>query len=211
MREDYDEEFWEKHSVTRPADPIAAVDGFERLLDTNPPESAIQSFLEDFPWILSEQFPHCHFILPRFSMGGQYVTDFVAPERSSGGTMWMLIEIERSNCQLTTKTGDYAETVRHAIRQVKDWKRWLLDNQDLAARSRALGGLGLHDISRMVVGHVVVGRRSSVTPRFNLLREETLQNDRIEVKTYDRLLDWARKRAEFWAGYDRSCRSMFGK
>ena len=131
MREDYDEEFWENHSVTRPTDPIGAVESFERLLNTNPPESSIQAYLEACPWILSEQFPHCHFILPRFALGGQYVTDFVAPERCSGGTIWMLIEIERATGPLTTKSGDYSGIVRHAIRQVKDWKRWLLDNQDV--------------------------------------------------------------------------------
>lgn len=136
------------------------------------------------------------------------MTDFVAPERSSGGTIWMLIEIERADCKLTTRSGDYAEIVRHSIRQVKDWKRWLLDNQDVAARSRALGGLGLHDITRQVVGRVVVGRRSAVNDRFNILREETFQNDLIQVVTYDNLLDWARKRASFWACYDQNARKL---
>lgn len=46
MRENYDESFWDKHTVTRPSDPMGAVDEFERLLDVNPSESEIQLYLE---------------------------------------------------------------------------------------------------------------------------------------------------------------------
>ena len=112
----------------------------------------------------------------------------------------MLIEIERSDAKLTTTHGDYAETVRRAVRQVKDWRCWLLENQDIAKRERTHGGLGLFDMSRIVIGHVLVGRRSAMTPRFNMLRNETLSNDVIQIQTYDGIIEWARNRARFWMG-----------
>ena len=198
MREDYDQEFWDRYSVARPEQPLRLVDRFEQFINRNPPEVDIQNYLQNNPWLLSEQFPHCYHILPRFSLSGQYVTDFIAPERSSGGTFWMLIEIERPDCKLVTKDGEFAVTVRRAVRQVRDWKTWLKDNQDVARKSRLSGGLGLHDMTRMLCGHVIVGRRSNVTNRFNQLRNELFENEVIEVYTYDRIIDWARRRANYW-------------
>lgn len=201
MRGEYDAEFWERFAVTRPKDPLGLVDKFERLLDKDPPERDVQSFLEDNPWLLSEQLPHCHFILPQFSLGGQYVPDFIAPERSSGGTQWFLIEIEKPRAQLVTKKGLFAETVRHAIQQVQDWKMWLNDNQDIARKPRLEGGLGLDDMSRILIGQVIVGRRSDVTPRYNQLREQLMDSDAIQIITYDHMTEWLRERANFWAGF----------
>ena len=130
MREDYDFEFWEKYAVTRPNSPLELVEKFRKLIDSNPPESDVQYFLEENPWLLSVHFPHCHYLLPRFSLAGQFIPDFIAPERCSGDTMWMLIELERPSAKLLTKRGEFAETVRTALGQVRDWKRWLQDNQN---------------------------------------------------------------------------------
>jgi hypothetical protein len=209
MREDYDDEFWEAHSVERPRGKcVDTVREFEELLDREPNEAEVQKALEAQPWILAEQHPHCHFVLPQFSLSGMYVTDFVLPERSSAGTFWYLVEIEKPKAKLVTRDGQLAKTVRIAVQQVKDWKTWLLNNQDVAARQRSKGGLGLHDISRMVLGTVIVGRRSDVTERFNELREQEWAGSQIKIMTYDRLIDCARQRAEHWDNYDKSIDKM---
>lgn len=201
MRTDYDDEFWESVSVSRPSDPIAVVDDFERLLSDNPPEAQLQKYLEQFPWLLTEQFPHAYAALPQFRFGDQYIADFVIPERCSGDTHWMLVEIERSDAILTTKNGEFSQAVRTAIRQVKDWRRWLRHNFEVAKRHRRHGGLSLHDMSDYQIGYIVIGRRDKVTPRFNDLRTELLNSDLIDIVTYDRICEWARKRANFWNGY----------
>lgn len=202
MREEYDEEFWEKHSVNRPRDPVAVTKQFELLINKNPPELEVQKFLERNPWLLSVQHPHCHYILPEFSLNGQYRCDFIAPERCSGHTNWYLIEIERPHAQLMTKKGEFAETVRHAVQQIKDWRMWLWENQETAKKLRISGGLGLHDMSRLITGQVIVGRRTQVTERYNQLRADLLEHDAIELVTYDRIIEWALKRAEYFELYD---------
>ncbi len=205
MREDYDDKFWDEHSVERPRGCcVKVVQEFEDLLDREPNETEVQKFLEAQPWILAEQHPHCHFVLPQFRLSDMYVTDFVLPERSSAGTIWYLVEIEKPKVMLVTKAGQLAETVRVAVQQAKDWKTWLLNNQDVAIRSRSKGGLGLHDISRMVCGTVIVGRRSDGSARFNELREQEWAGSQITIMTYDRVVERARLRAEHWDVYDAS-------
>jgi len=210
MREDFDEAFWESHYAERPRGKcVESVEKFENLLDRAPNEIEVQKALEEQPWILAEQHPHCHYVLPQFRLSDMYVTDFVLPERCSGGTFWYLVEIEKPKVKLVTKSGQLAETVRVAVQQVKDWKTWLLNNQDVAIRTRSKGGLGLHDISRMVVGTVIVGRRSDVDARFNELREQIWTDSHITIMTYDRVVERARLRGEHWDDYDKSLDRMF--
>lgn len=201
MREEYDDEFWEKHSIRRPRNLVNIVTSFEELIDSCPHERDIQKFIEGVPWLLSEQFPHCHAILPQFSFSGQYVADFVAPERSSGGTLWFLIEIERPDHRLLTKDGEFTAPVRKAIAQVRDWIMWLRSNQEVARKPRMHGGLGLHDITNMIIGRVIIGRRALANDRFNQLRNHLLTHEGIQISTYDSMIEWCKKRAEFWDGY----------
>lgn len=209
MREDYDEEFWESRFAERPrGNCVDAVNKFEELLDQEPNEAEVQKALEEQPWILAEQHPHCHYVLPQFRLSDMYVTDFVLPERNSGGTFWHLVEIEKPKVKLVTNGGQLAGTVRVAVQQVKDWKTWLLNNQDVASRPRSKGGLGLHDMSRLVSGTVIVGRRSEVSSRFNELREQILADSNITIMTYDRVAERARLRAEHWDGWDNSIDKM---
>jgi Domain of unknown function (DUF4263) len=115
--------------------------------------------------------------------------------------------IEPVNIPLITKEGNLSQRVRGGVQQVRDWRDWLLSNRDHAIRSVAQDGLGLGDIQGLW-GRVVVGRRSMVTPRFNQLRRQLADDSGIDIMTYDRLLDWFKKRAEHWKAWDESLQSM---
>ena len=54
------------------------------------------------------------------------------------------------------------QCLNHAIRQIQDWRSWLLANQGYAAGQRTENGLGLADINGNVLGLVLIGRRSSL-------------------------------------------------
>lgn len=206
----------EEHAVQRPSrtvqrpsrNSMAAADEFERLLNARVGENEIQAFIESVPIILSEQLPHCHHVIPKPKLGSEYVPDFLLPEMSSAGTDWYLVELEPVDDPLVTKQGQYAQRVREAIQQIKDWRSWLSHNLDYASRSKLQRGLGLQNISPRPVGWVVVGRKSAATDRFNQLRRQTWENDLINVMTYDRLLAHFRKRAEHWDSWDRRIASL---
>jgi Shedu protein SduA, C-terminal len=166
-----DLDWLKKFNVTRPFPAGGLADKFEQLLEEAPSEEAIQQFLAENPFILAEQLPHCHYVIPKFRFGGKYVSDFLVPEMTSGGTFWTLIELEPVNAQLITVSGHLAERVRVGVQQVKDWRDWLNNNRDHAIRSRDQDGLGLDDLTG-IWGWVIVGRRAMVSPRFNQLRKE---------------------------------------
>ncbi len=198
----------EEYSVQRPIGNCDAIaKEFERLLDAEVGENEIQAFIESYPIILSEQLPHCHHVVPKPKLGSEYVPDFLLPEISSGGTHWYLVELEPIGDVLVTKQGQLAQRVREAVQQIKDWRSWLSRNLDYASRPTAQRGLGLKDISVRPFGWVVVGRRSAIADRFNQLRQQTLEGDLIDIMTYDRLLDWYKKRAKHWDQWDRGLAS----
>jgi len=203
---DYDP-WLEKYVVERPVPISGLVRQFEQVLDTAKKEEDVQKFLTENPFILAEQLPHCHYVVPKFRFGGQYVSDFLLPEMTSGGTFWVLVELEPPNATLVTASGQLADRVRVGVQQVKDWRDWLVNNRDMATRPRSKNGLGLSDIQG-VWGWVVVGRRTHVSPRFNQLRSQIQNDSGIKIMTYDRLLDWFRNRAEHWEHWERTLGSL---
>ena len=204
----YDEADWlEEFHARRPVPISGLAERFEHVIKTAEREEDLQKFLAENPFILAEQLPHCHYVVPKFRFGGRYVSDFILPEIASSGRTWVLVELEPVNAQLVTQSGYLAERVRVGVQQVKDWHDWLMDNRDEAIRPRSRNGLGLEEIDD-IWGWVVVGRRSQVTDRFNQLRNQILKESRIVVMTYDRLLEWFKTRAAHWEEWDRSIRAL---
>ncbi|WP_425283575.1 Shedu anti-phage system protein SduA domain-containing protein [Methyloceanibacter stevinii] len=196
------EESWlEAFSVPRPSPTEGLADEFEKLLNDATSEEEIQRFLTANPFILAEQLPHCHHVIPKFRFGGKYVSDYLLPEMTSGGTFWTLVELEPANAQLVTASGHLGERVRGGVQQVKDWRDWLLNNLDHAIRPRDQDGLGLDNMAG-IWGWVIVGRRSMVTGRFNQLRKQIWDDSKITIMTYDRVLEWYRRREEHWQAWD---------
>jgi Shedu protein SduA, C-terminal len=206
---DYDD-WLERFSVPRPSGLAGLADRFEKLLDTAEREEELQKFFEENPFILADQLPHCHHVIPKFRLGGQFVTDFLLPEMTSGGTVWVLVELEPAQAQLVTAQGQLADRVRVGVQQLKDWRDWLRDNKDMAIRPRSKNGLGLDRIDG-IWSWAVVGRRSQVTERFNQLRAQVRNDSSIEILTYDRLLEWFKKRAQVFEAWDAHLKNLSGE
>lgn len=203
-----DRDDWlDEYMVHRPYPIGDLAERFEEAINSSQREEDLQDFLTRNPFILSEQFPHGTHVVPKFRFGGKYVSDFLISEITSGGTIWILVELEPVNIPLVTKAGHHSERVRGGVQQVRDWRDWLMSNRDHAMKSIAQDGLGLGDIQGLW-GRVVVGRRSMITPRFNQLRRQISDDSNIEIMTYDRLLEWFKKRANHWKAWDESLQSM---
>jgi hypothetical protein len=202
-----DDDWLEEFHAQRPVPIAGLADRFEDILSTAEREEDVQKFLADNPYILAEQLPHCHHVIPKFRFGGNYVSDFLLPEMTSGGTFWVLVELEPVNAKLVTASGQLAERVRTGVQQVRDWRNWLLNNRDMAIRPRSKNGLGLSSIEA-VPGWVVVGRRSQVTDRFNELRNQIQSDSSIDIMTFDRLLERFRARANHWERWEKTLNSL---
>jgi hypothetical protein len=193
----------DKFHARRPVPISGLTKRFESVLDAAAREEDVQQFFTENPFILAQQLPHCHHVIPKFRFGGEFVSDFLLAEMPSSGPAWVLVELEPVGAQLVTASGNLAERVRVGAQQVRDWRDWLLNNRDMAMRPRSKNGLGLSEIDD-VWGWVIVGRRTQVTSRFNQLRNQVLNDSRIEIMTYDRILERFRARAEYWEGWEKT-------
>lgn len=171
------------------------VDAFEQRLAVATREQDLQELFEAHPILLVQHLGggHGRWVLPRKRLGAEFVPDFVVGERSSEGYAWQLIELESPSARMFTKKGDPTAQLSHAIRQVKEWRAWLVNNQNYAARPRTDNGLGLTDISPNCPALILIGRRP--TPEgTNALRRQMTADDKIEIHTYDYLLEAAQGR-----------------
>jgi hypothetical protein len=122
--------------------PLNYEDDFEKCLTLARNENDIQQFLNANPYVLATQLGggHGRWVIPKKRLGAEYVPDFVVAERSSVGFEWYAVELESPKATMFTKAGNPSHTLLHAIRQIEDWRMWLQQNQNYAARPRTEDG-----------------------------------------------------------------------
>ena len=178
-----------------------AVNELERLVEADVSENELQKHLEIYPYILSQQFSHCHHVFPKVSLGSQYETDFMCLDIPSSGKEWIGIELESTQKKVITKKGRKTADLEHAIQQIRDWRGWITDNLSYARQSKEQNGLGLVDISPRFYGHVIIGRRKNYNPKFNELRRQLMRDELITIRSWDGIVKWARKRSKIFSGF----------
>lgn len=192
-------DFIETHTVTINHDAFpAALDELERMVDGGSTEGELQRHLEAHPYILSQQFAHCHHVFPKIALGIQYETDFMCLDIPSYGKEWIAVEIETPDKKVVTKRGRRTADLEHAIQQIHDWRTWITDNLSYARQSKEQNGLGLEDIGPRFYGYVIIGRRKDQNSKFNEIRRRILREELITVRSWDGIIEYARKRAKFY-------------
>jgi len=194
-------DFIENHSVQIDhAGFKAAVDELEDLVEKDASENELQKHIEIYPFILSQQFAHCHHVFPKIALGNQYETDFMCLDIPSSGKEWIGVELESPHKKVITKAGRRTADLEHSIQQVRDWRSWLTDNLSYARQSKEQNGLGLVDITPRFFGYVIIGRRTNFSRKFNELRRQLLRDELITVRSWDGIIEWARKRSKVFSG-----------
>lgn len=128
-------------------------------------------------------------VIPQKRLGSEFVTDFMIAEQLSPGYYWQAVELESPRVAMFTRAGDPARYLVHAIRQIQEWRAWLTSNQAYASRPREENGLGLLQVSPNLSGLIFIGRRSEVSNSTHALRRRMMEDLKIEIRTYDALLD----------------------
>jgi hypothetical protein len=154
-------------------------------------EKPIQRFIESCPQVLTALLSgQNRFLLPRRSLAGKYVPDFLVSDTDSLGIRWLLVELETPASSVTMSSrNDLDDNARKGVSQVKEWREWLQNNLGMARRSRREDGLGLVDIRPQSEGLVVVGRRSRLNSNSAAVRDSIREDSAIRVHTYDWLVD----------------------
>lgn len=175
-------------------------------------EKPVQNFLTDHPWMLTvEEGNQCRWVIPKKSLGGKFIPDFLVGRLDSTGLKWKLVELQSPKAQLFTKKDRPADQLREGIEQVLRWRRWLGKNRDQACRPTAQDGLGLVNIDYNTYGLVIIGRASE---RDEYNREHLSQlawEHRISIHSYDWLGREARgriaRRRDFSDGRCEECQA----
>jgi uncharacterized protein YjbI with pentapeptide repeats len=167
-----------------------AVRSFATILNAAKDERPLQKHLEQHPSLVLACIAPNHrgWVVPQMRLGSEYVADFMACGLTSLGHEWLGIELESPAAAMFLKNGEQSETLRHAIRQIHDWRDWITNNLDYARRPRQDSGLGLRDISGEFPGLILIGRRSELDPMTMQRRRRLSKELRIEIRTYDFLL-----------------------
>jgi hypothetical protein len=195
-------DYIEEHAVVLDHEQFTyAVDELTSLVDADAPESTLQSHLETYPYILSQQFAHCHHVFPKVCLGNQYVADFFCLDIPSSGEEWWGVELESPQKKVITKAGRKTADLEHPLQQIRDWRSWTTENLGYARGAREKNGLGLRNIQPRFYGYVVIGRRRNYSDAFNALRSQVFRDELIEIRSWDGIIDWARKRAAIFSAH----------
>jgi hypothetical protein len=172
------------------------IEGLRGALDAAVREQDVQSYLEQNPLLLIQHLGggHGRWVIPQKRLGAEHVTDFVIGDRDSMGRSWIAVELESPKARLFTSAGNPTRSLSHAERQIFDWRSWLVENQNYAARPREKKGLGLEDIDPALPGLILIGRRKDMPRETSALRRQMGKDSNIEIHTYDWLIDRAEGR-----------------
>lgn len=109
---------------------------------------------------------------------GSYKCDFAWLEDSSSGPEWVLVEIEKPNLKLFTKSGDPAKDLNHAIEQVRSWKRYFKNNP--AEKKRIFGAVARFRYI-LIAGEI----KDWLEPNAIKWRQDNNEDSDIEIRTMD--------------------------
>lgn len=166
-------------------------DRARRALSKAKCEGDMQKFLLNNPRCLVGHLGggHGRWVLPQFRLGSEYVADFILGERHSFGHHWQLVELECPTKKMFNKNGAPSATLTQAIRQIQDWRSWLHNNQNYAAKPLKDDGLGLIDIVGDCSGLILIGRRHDLNDELNARRRQMMRDLNIQIRTYDFLCE----------------------
>ena len=200
---------YQKERAARELEPYSALwdritteeaTSLQELLNDNPDEAALHVFLDANLKFLIQVLGsgHGRYQLSKKRLGAEFVPDFLVAAMSSIDIEWHAVEIESPRASADRRDGLPAEALNHAIAQIRDWRKWLMDNIDYARRPREQNGLGLVGIDSRVPGLILIGRRHAYPERFNEFRRQMIDQERIVIHSYDWLVDVAISNQSGW-------------
>ena len=184
----------------------------ETVIDSEGSERTVLEWLkkEENAWILPQALAVLHaavYAAPEFPFGTDYRADFVIMVPFSGGFDVHFVEMEPPNEALFTQKGNPASRLAGTLSQVRAWKAYVENNRDMVLRELSKfaqkeesgitcnTGYPLHhrDVCVTWFYHIVIGRRAGLSDKQLAAKAAFFQEDGVDVVTYDRLIDAAKR------------------
>ena len=168
---------------------------WEILLNQKLTENNYQTYLTDNAGLFLGN-ENCHLIISKLKLGSELETDFVTlTDGFSNGNQFELIEIKQPNAKLFTEKGVMTSDFNRATQQIRDWKRWLIDNPSWFKKH-------LPTVSTRVISDsflrfkIIIGRRT--TNEYEIQKRNQIGAEiGAEIRSFDYLTDKL-KRREFY-------------
>lgn len=184
------------------------------LLDSAQTERPLLAWLKEHPLVLTQTLPFSKYLVAEFPFGTDFRADFVALGPFSGGFDVHFIELEPPNEPLFTKSGSPAKRLAGAITQIDSWRLYVERNRDCVLRELSKfvqkRELIFNDTEFEPIDHcgrslyhptiylrwtyeIVIGRRAQQTAKQIERKASFRTHHDIEIMTYDRVLESAKK------------------
>jgi hypothetical protein len=159
---------------------------WEGLIDENKNERFYQNFLAEHAGFFLSDW-NANLVISKLKMGSELECDFVVvKDGHSAGTIYEFIEIEKPGSKLFTKDGIPSKDFNTSLQQIRDWRRWLIENKGYFKKFLpSLNTRVLND--SQIKFKIIIGRRSE---RINLEKRNQIANENnIEIRSFDSLSD----------------------
>lgn len=160
------------------------------IIEHSTREEDVQQFLTSHPSILTHYLGggHGRYCLPKKSLGGMYIPDFLLADLNSKGISWYVVELKNPQAKMFNENGDNSKELNQAIKQIRNYRIWLSNHLNGARKLRQETGLGLIGIRSELKCLILIGRRRDLDDSTNEYRD-TLDNEiNGEIHTYDWLI-----------------------
>lgn len=165
---------------------------WENILSQNLLENHYQRYLADNAGVFLSNH-NCHLVISKLKLGSELETDFITlSDGFSNGNIFELIEIKQPSAKLFTDKGLMTAEFNRATQQIRDWKRWLMDNRNWM-------GKYLPTINKKISNpthfkfKIIIGRRLSNQYEIEK-RNQIAEEIGAEIRSFDYLTDTLRRR-----------------
>ncbi|NTU50654.1 MAG: DUF4263 domain-containing protein, partial [Desulfobulbaceae bacterium] len=165
------------------------------LDDKKGKEKDYHSFIQKHPALFLCGY-ESYLAISKLKLGSDYETDFVVVKDGySGGTIYELIEIEIPHTSLFDNKGVPTSKFNSALQQVRDWKRWLMDNRGIFKNVLPTTSTRILRNSKIRF-KIIIGRRTDNQEHIEK-RSQIEELENIEIISFDRLTDVFEQRITF--------------
>ncbi|OKZ75903.1 MAG: hypothetical protein BHV87_04745 [Clostridiales bacterium 36_14] len=169
---------------------------YNDVLDNCKDENEVQRYLEKHGhllpvnnWLLGHQVD-CAFIISKFRLGNQYISDFAYLTKCSDEWYVVFVEIENPNKKIFNEDDHFNCHFNRAYEQVQDWQRYLNDSNHRTQILNSLKCLRHPQImldDNVTFKYLLIYGRKNDRDKSNIRRNRFLQKktDDIKVCTFD--------------------------
>lgn len=163
-----------------------------KLLNENKSELYYHDFIKENAGMFFFDFD-CYLTISKLKLGSEHEVDFVnIKDKYSYGIEYELIEIEKPNSQLFTKFGVPAKDLNNSIQQIRDWKRFLIEDKAFMRKFLPSRNTRILNDSCLKFS-IIIGRRSE--NEFSLQKRNQISKETgVEIRSFDYLTDLLNKR-----------------